>query len=483
MFPRPVREAEATTHDRMHASEEPSLPPGLLAGLHAHGQEHLLRHWRSLDEGGREAFTAQLESIDWPLVDRLRELAAAGATAPDTGWLARCSSPTIRADGDPRKAIAAGRDALAAGAVGAILVAGGQGTRLGFDGPKGNYPIGPLTGRPLFGYLLGGLAAIGRRHGRNVPLAIMTSSATDAATREALRANEWFGLEPRQVLVFRQADVPPLACDGLGMLLDAPGRVAMAPDGHGGLLEALDSAGGLDWFADRGVAQVACFQVDNPLARPLDPEFLGRHLLESSDIATQVVEKTDPAARVGVVVECDGQTRLVEYSDLPPELASRRLPDGRLALHWGSIAVHCFRLAFLREAARRAGALPYHLAHKAVPFVAGDGHRVTPREPNALKFERFIFDLFPLAARVVVHEVDPREGFAPLKNPPGAASDGPGQVREAILGHGRRLLARAGVRVADGVDVEIDPSRVIDEEDIARLLRPGSLLSRPTVIG
>lgn len=459
-------------------------PVASAACLEAHGQGHLLRHWSALEESQQRVFAAQLESIDWDLVDRLRHLAAAGTTAPDTAWLARCESPRTQPGPDRERAIEAGRETLAAGRIGAILVAGGQGTRLGFEGPKGLFPVGPLTGRTLFGYLLGGLEAIRRRYGRPVPLAIMTSSATDSPTREALRAHDWFGLDPEQVLVFRQADVPPLTCDGLRMLLDAPGRVAMAPDGHGGLLRALAAAGGLDWFEDRAIEHLACFQVDNPLARPLDPEFLGRHLLEGSDIATQVVEKTDPAERVGVVVECDGRTRLVEYSDLPPELAARRLADGRLALHCGSIAVHSFRLGFLRQAsAAAADPLPFHIARKAVPFVDDDGRRVVPREPNALKFERFIFDLFPLASRVVVHEVDPREGFAPLKNPPGAASDGPGQVREAILAHGRRLLTRAGVRVADGVDVEIDPSRVIDEADIPPLLPSGSTLTRSAVIG
>jgi UDP-N-acetylglucosamine/UDP-N-acetylgalactosamine diphosphorylase len=460
------------------------LPGAWPARLEAHGQGHLLRHWHVLEDSQRRAFVAQLESIDWNLVDRLRHLAAAGTTAPDTAWLSRCRSPQTQPGHDRGRAIEAGREALTAGRVGAILVAGGQGTRLGFEGPKGLFPIGPLTGRTLFGALLGGLEAIRRRYGRRVPLAIMTSTATDSATREALRAHDWFGLDPRHVLVFRQADVPPLTRDGLRMLLDAPGHIAMAPDGHGGLLRALVTAGGLDWFEDRAVDQLACFQVDNPLARPLDPEFLGRHLLEGSDIATQVVEKTDPAERVGVVVECDGRTRLVEYSDLEPEVAARRLADGRLALHCGSIAVHCFRLGFLREATTaKEDALPFHLARKVVPFVDDDGLRVVPREPNALKFERFIFDLFPLAARVLVHAVDPRESFAPLKNPPGAASDGPEQVREAILSYGRRLLARAGVRVADGVDVEIDPSRVIDEADIPPLLPPGGTLSHSTVIG
>ncbi|MFM8578047.1 MAG: UTP--glucose-1-phosphate uridylyltransferase [Planctomycetaceae bacterium] len=474
-------------------SDQPQTIPGglrnpppdrVLVLLKAHHQLHLLRHWNALDARQRAAFTAQIESIDWEMTHRLRALAEAGTSSANLEWMARCRSPDTQEGSDAARAVEVGREALAAGRFGAILVAGGQGTRLGFDGPKGNFPIGPLSGRTLFGYLLGGLMAVQRRYGRRVPLAIMTSSATDAATREALRTHDYFGLDPRQILVFQQGDVPPLTTEGCRMLLDAPDRVAMAPDGHGGLLQALVSAEGLRWFEDRGIDHVAYFQVDNPLVKPLDPEFVGRHLLASADISTQVVEKSDPTERVGIVVEIDGKTMLVEYSDLPRNFAAETLPTGRLKLHWGSIAVHCFRLGFLDASVRRASdPLPFHLARKTVPFVNDEGHRLTPHEPNAWKFERFIFDLFSIATRVVVHRIQPTDGFAPLKNPPGSTKDGPEQVRQAIIVHDRELLARAGVRVDPGIVVEIDPAHILDERDIPTFVMPGTTLTGPSIIG
>jgi len=168
---------------------------------------------------------------------------------------------------------------------------------------------------------------------------------------------------------------------------------------------------------------------------------------------------------------------------LPTEAAAERLPDGRLRFHAGSIAVHAFAKAFLDRAAARNDSLPLHLAFKAVPFLDADGHRVVPTSPNAYKFERFIFDLMPLARRVCVVEIEASEGFAPLKNPIGAASDTAEHVHAAMVAHARRLLAKAGVHVADGVDVELAADRIIDETEILGLLESGTRLDRPTVVG
>jgi UDP-N-acetylglucosamine/UDP-N-acetylgalactosamine diphosphorylase len=335
----------------------------------------------------------------------------------------------------------------------------------------------------LFDVLLGKLVAVRRRYGRDVPLAIMTSSATDAETRAFLAEHACCGLDPDRVFVFRQHDLPAIDAATGQLLLDGPGHLALAPDGHGGMLVALAEAGGLDWFGSQGVEHVVSFQVDNPLAMPLAAEFLGYHLLSDADFSTQVVRKQAPGERVGVVVDCDGRHSVVEYSDLPTEAAAERLPDGRLRFHAGSIAVHAFAKAFLDRVAAQHDSLPLHLALKAVPFLDADGHRVVPTSPNAIKFERFIFDLMPLAQRVCVVEIEASEGFAPLKNPSGAASDTAEHVHAALVAHARRLLAKAGVKVADGVDVELAAKRIIDETDIAGLLESGTLLERPIVVG
>ena len=477
---------------RLLIDEPMDLPKPIIDAIERTGQRNVLRFWPSLRTEGRDRLAAQLRAIDWEGFDELVETARSGRIDEcDVTFLQHAASPAAPrlAAGDAAAAarasatIAAGEAALAAGRAGAILVAGGQGTRLKCTGPKGIYPIGPVSHASLFEILLGGLSAVRRRYGRAVPIAIMTSSATDADTRAYLEAHRFCGLDPSQVLIFRQADLPALAADSLTMLLDAPDRIAMAPDGHGGMLRALAAADGFAWFEARGVDLVASFQVDNPIARPLDPEFLGTHLLDGADITTQVIEKTDPAERVGVVAVSNGTVRVVEYSDLPETLARERSADGGLRFRAGSIAIHCFRLGFLAEAAATRTALPLHLARKAVPFVDGDGARIHPTAPNAIKFERFIFDLFPRARRVACVGVDPSDGFAPLKNPPGSERDGPEQVRRAMVAVARKRLERAGITVADGVAVELDAATILDERDVRGAMAPGSRIESPCVVG
>jgi len=466
------------------------IPAQLAEALHEAGQSHVLRFWDRLDAADRGQLLGQISLIDWHQFANLRRLAAAGAgrsaTSPDD--LSHASTPaTMRLrhaanPASPSLAIAAGEQALRAGRIGAILVAGGQGTRLGCTGPKGLYPVGPVSKANLFQYLFGKLQAVRRRFGRDVPLAIMTSSATDAETRQFLHEHACCGLSPDCVHVFRQHDLPAIDAETGALLLDSPGRIAMAPDGHGGMLVGLAESGGLDWFARHGVEEIVSFQVDNPLAMPLDREFLGYHLLAAADISTQVVRKQEPGERVGVVVVENGRHRVVEYSDLPAALAAERLPDGRLRFDAGSIAIHAFSRRFLERAAGRSDSLPLHLAFKVVPFVDEVGRRITPRSPNAIKFERFIFDLMPLAERVRVVEIDPAEGFAPLKNPPGAPADAPEHVRAAIVGHAVRILAKTGVSVAEGIDLELDSGTIIDESDIEAAIPPGTRIDRPQLI-
>jgi len=470
--------------------QSPPLPTALAESISLAGQDHVLRFWKTLDGSARDRLVSQLAAIDWGMFGELRRLArasgpgvVAGAAAALADDLARATTPPCNVLGDDAdRAAAAGRKGLTEGLFGAVLVAGGQGSRLGCNGPKGVVPVGPLSGATLFDLLLGRLRGIAKRYGHPVPLAIMTSSATDADTRTWLADHDHGGLDPDHVLVFRQRDLPAVDAAAGNLLLDAPDRIAMAPDGHGGMLPALASAGGLEWFADRGCRHVTTFQVDNPLTMPLHPEFLGHHLLDEAEFSTQVVHKREPGERVGVVASNGKRTFVVEYSDLPAALAAERGPGDRLRFHAGSIAVHAFALDFLRRASAAPDPLPLHVAHKAVPFVDDTGERVNPRTPNAVKFERFIFDLMPLARRVCLVEIDPAEGFAPLKNPPGAAADTLGHVQAALDAHARRILHRAGVVVADGVGVELAPW-ILDEADLDGVLPPGSRIERPTVIG
>ncbi|MEI6037528.1 MAG: UTP--glucose-1-phosphate uridylyltransferase, partial [Planctomycetota bacterium] len=254
------------------------IPPLLAGRIQQSGQSACLTFWDRLNPVSQAHLLNQLQGLNWDQLDVLRGLVTQ-AIATDEELprdLADASTPACLQLGNPLntpsppQAMARGSLALVEGTVGAILVAGGQGTRLGCAGPKGLYAIGPVSQASLFEVLLGKLLGVRRRFGKDVPLAIMTSSATDADTREYLRSHAYCGLDPSHVFVFCQQSLPALDATTGCLLLDAPDHVAMAPDGHGGVLGALSQSGGLDWFAQRGTEQIVSFQVDNPLAMPLD---------------------------------------------------------------------------------------------------------------------------------------------------------------------------------------------------------------------
>jgi UDP-N-acetylglucosamine/UDP-N-acetylgalactosamine diphosphorylase len=334
-----------------------------------------------------------------------------------------------------RRLGAQGEALLAGGRVGVVVLAGGQGTRLGFPGPKGTFVLGPDPDRSLYAILLERVAATSRRSGRPIPVAILVSRDTEEGTRAHLEAHAYHGLPPEHVLLVRQGELPALD-DGGRALLAGVGRLALAPDGHGGLVEALRRDEVLDGLAERGVEVLTTVQVDNPLARPLDPVFLGWLLDRGAVIAGKAVRKRDPAEKVGVYARgVDGHVRIVEYSELPEGGA----PD----LVLGSIAVHAISLPWLRRlVADPAFALPYHQARKRVACLGPDGLVTTPPGPNATKLEQFLFDLLPLAPRVAVQEVERAREFAPVKNAEG--EDSPARARALVAAEIARWHREAG---------------------------------------
>lgn len=446
--------------------------------LKAFGQQHLLAFWDTLSDVQQQRLLEQLAGIDFPLVDQLFR-----AHEQQHDWAAIAARaeppPAIRLDQqhDPQQrqaARAAGERALRAGRVAAIMVAGGQGTRLGFPHPKGVYPIGPVSGRTLYQMHLDQLRAVSQRYGRPVPLCLMTSPATDLETRQALPEAPGSGFPAHDLLIFQQGTMPAVN-EGTGqVLLDAPDSVALSPDGHGGMLAALAGSGGLDWLRERGVAHIYYFQVDNPLLTLCDPVLIGWHLLHQSEMTTQVVAKTHPLDRVGNVAVVDGKMQVIEYSDLPDEQAERATAGGQLVFWAGNVAVHVLELDFLRRMARTEQALPFHRAHKKVPYLdPATGRRVEPEQANAIKFERFIFDLMPEARNPLVVEVDPRDEFAPLKNASGHAQYTPESVRQALADKHRRWLVQAGARVEPDVPVEIHPLFALDADELRAKLPEG----------
>jgi len=290
------------------------------------------------------------------------------------------------------------------------------------------------------------------------PLAITTSSSTDAAIRAFFEEHNCFEY-PRDKLSFsRQKQLPALDDDGR-LILATPDRVFTNPDGHGGALQGLETNNILPVWEKAGIRSVACCQVDNPILRVVDPEFIGRTIVNNVPVATKIVVKTDPAEKVGVVASIAGRPALVEYSDLSDEDTQRRDADGQLTYRLGSIAVHVFALDFLRHELPRS--LPLHVARKEISCVDTEGNTT---KTHGRKFERFLFDLFPRASDIVVCEVDRALEFEPLKNAEGAHS--PEVVRAALDRQYRRWHQEAGVAPPEESPLELSPLVVNGPTDL-----------------
>ncbi len=454
---------------------------GLESLLAAHGQTHLLRFWKELTAEQRRQLACDIESIDFELVKRLYQTFREGAGPEDCGPLE--SPPAIRlaeeSESARARAIELGRNAIGDGKVGMILVAGGQGTRLGFDRPKGLFPLGPLSSRTLFQILVDRLRAIRRRHNAAVPLWILTSPATDEATRAYFRQHDYLGLPPGEVHFFCQGTMPAVDRTNGCVLLADRHQIALSPNGHGGMLAALYESGGLDWAAEQGIEYFFYGQVDNPLLPVCDPRMIGHHIEYASELTSLAVVKRHADERVGNFVRTSGCVRIIEYIDFPDEAARRIDASGQLVFWAGSIAVHVMNREFLQRVAAQADALPFHFALKKTPFVNEQGERIEPEEPNSVKFERFIFDLLPLAERPLVVEVERAEAFAPVKNADGTGADTPAAAKQAMMAQYRRWLEAAGARVAD-VPVEIHPLWADGVEEVARKTSPETVVNEPT---
>jgi UDP-N-acetylglucosamine/UDP-N-acetylgalactosamine diphosphorylase len=451
------------------------------------GQGHVFAFHDELTAAGRERLLAEAGEVDLAEVARLTRtlLAPGGAAGVDLAGLE--PAPYERRPehgGDSAawaRARALGEEALRAGRVAVFTVAGGQGTRLGYEGPKGTFPVTPIRGKPLFQVFAEKILAAGRRYGRPLHWFIMTSHANHEATEAFFAEHRHFGLDPGRVHFFRQGRMPAVGLDGR-ILLETKGSLALSPDGHGGSLRALDRSGALDLMAAEGVDTLSYFQVDNPLVRCVDPAFLGWHRLRgSAEMTSKMVPKAYPEEKVGHFCIQGGRTKVIEYSDLP--VARQRETDAAGTLRYlaGSIAIHVFDREFIRRMARAAGtdgaggALPFHRADKKIPTVDAAGNPVKPDRPNGVKFELFVFDALPFARDPVVIETLRADDFSPVKNATGV--DSPATCRDDQLRQFARWLRAHGAALpadATGLPpwpIEVSPLFGYDEESFAESWR------------
>jgi UDP-N-acetylglucosamine/UDP-N-acetylgalactosamine diphosphorylase len=439
-------------------------------------QDHLLAFWSELSPQQRDELLAQVRDLDLSSISEWVEQLVKGQPQPPVQHDFEPASsyrPLPGDDAAKRKyaqAIELGESLISQGKVAALTVAGGQGTRLGFDGPKGNFPVSPIQSKTLFRIFAETIAAVSERYGAVCPWYIMTSPLNHEQTTEIFKADNYYGLDPRNVFIFQQGTLPNFAFDGR-ILLAEKHQLARSPDGHGGCIRALARSGALADMKKRGVEYLTYWQVDNPLVRLFDPLFIGLHVLDKAQMSSKAVIKNGPKEKVGNFCLVDGKVTVIEYSDLPDELAEKRRPDGSLAFQLGSIAIHIINVGFVERLNTKGHSLPLHRAVKKIPHIDPQGRRVAPKEPNGVKLESFIFDAIPLGERSIILEIDRAEQFAPVKNATG--EDSAEATHRMMIERAAVWLESAGVKVprkADGSPdciLEIAPSFALDRVDIA----------------
>jgi UDP-N-acetylglucosamine/UDP-N-acetylgalactosamine diphosphorylase len=451
------------------------VPIELARHLKTHHQDHVLIGWDNLRPAEREAFTRELESLDLAELETLfNNREEPEYTLPSRDKIAPLPVAPPEATAHKRTL---GEEALRQGKAAALVVAGGQGSRLGFDKPKGMFPIGPISEASLFQIHAEKILALGKRHRKPIPFLVMTSPATDAETRAFFAENKHFGLNPQDVIYFQQGTMPAVDASTGRLLLEKPGRLFLSPNGHGGTLTALAESGVLDELLARGIEHVFYFQVDNPIVKICDPGFIGRHIETRSEVSSKVVFKDKPEEKVGVLAVLEGKCGIIEYTFLPKEMAEERETDGTLRFQAGNPAIHLFTLEFLKRITA-AKSLPYHIAHKAVTHFDPVAQTVVKPDgqPNALKFERFIFDALPLAERWLAVETLRKEEFSPVKNATG--SDSPDTARADQVALFARWLKEAGVET-HGHPVEISALFALDADELKSKIPRGFIFTTP----
>ncbi len=464
-----------------------------LALLQEHRQEHILAGWDKLFLDQQEQLLADIQRVDFQWVAaRRQELLTAGGQAPVLdGYEPGAVIELPKTDRERelfQEARELGEKALRQGKAAAFLVAGGQGTRLGFAGPKGSYPIGPISNRTLFQWHAERILARSRRYGAAIPWYIMTSRENDRDTKQFFEEKNFFGLPKNDVFFFQQDMVPCLDFDGK-LMLASPYSLAMNPNGHGGSLSGLHTSGAIKDMRRRGIEYISTFQVDNPLVGICDPVFIGWHMKKNAEMSCKVLEKCLPSERIGVVCTQNGKALVVEYVDLPDDKQREMGPDGRLRFWAGSIAIHIINVDF----AERCGALglPWHQSRKKVAYFSGN-RLVKPEKENAVKFETFIFDALPQAKATVNLEVKREHEFAPVKNAEGI--DSVASCRQLLSNYFCEWLTDCGVlmpmpelsagQASERPVVEISPLYALDSAELCGKIKPEGLsLERFLLLG
>jgi len=455
--------------------------------LKKHGQSHLLGFWADLDAKQKQHLHEQIQLLDFTKIDFW---ITNHVKKPDSGIINDDLIP-IRSYGcepsDPEQklkytnAIALGQELIRQGKVGAFVVAGGQGTRLGFDGPKGNFPISPIMNKTLFRIFAETIAAISAKYETVCPWYIMTSPLNFHQTEEIFKLNNYYGLEKDNIFIFKQGTLPNFNSDGK-ILLANEANISCSPNGHGGSLEALYESGVLKDMEERGIDFLSYWQVDNALINIFDPLFIGLHAIDKAEMSSKALIKANPFEKVGNFCICDGKLSVIEYSEFneltdthPPQgfsgvslkLAERQNEDGSLVFQLGSIAIHIISRTFIEKFNSGDYSLPLHRAEKEIQHIDEQGNLV---KSKGIKLEKFIFDALSFTSKSVTLQTKRNQEFAPIKNEYGI--DSPKITRKMMIERAAGWLESAGIEVPRKPDgsadciIEIAPSFALNKEDI-----------------
>lgn len=461
------------------------------------GQEHLFKF---LDDGKlskseESQLASQLEGFEYEKVASYLESSLAAEKALKKQKITPPEDDVVvsveEAEKSTKKWSDLGFELVSKGKVAFVVLSGGQGTRLGFAGPKGCYNVGLPSKKTLFQMQAERLVKlqnlVAKEHAdvdtekATIPYYIMTSPLNHDQTTKYFKENEYFGLKENNVFFFKQGTLPCLTPEGK-FILETKAKVATAPDGNGGIYAALASSGALKDMERRGIKWIMACSVDNALIQVADPAFIGLCEERKCELGNKSCEKNAWNESVGVLGKKDDKYNVVEYSEITDEMAQSKGTDGKLQFRSGNICIHTFTLDFINKIFGQLGK-SYHIARKKIPAANEKGEAVKPTENNGLKLEMFIFDVFPMAERFVNLECKRSENFAPVKNAPGKPKDSPDTARKLLFARGKKWLENAGAVIKgeseEGV-CEVTPAASLQGEGLEKF--EGATLTMPLVV-